>query len=69
MEKTMVERKMLTFFGPLRLLFGWKTLESVHASVGKKEKHVRPKDVEFFPPETNRRILIEHYKILGRGPM
>lgn len=64
----MVERKMLINFSPLRLLFGWKPKNRSHVNSVKKSKYMEPKDEALFAPETNQKILIEHYKNIGRGP-
>lgn len=70
----MVERKILNYLSPLsilplRRLFGWWFADQSRLSGVMRKKQSAPKDEAYFAPETNRAILVEHYKNLGRRPI
>ncbi len=56
----------LRLFG---LFFKAKPAARSRLSETAEAKSQQPKDFEPFPPETDPKILIEHYAHLGRGPL
>ncbi len=64
----MAERIISLPFNSLRMFMERIFAGKAQQAVAKAKKSARPQDDELIP-ENNRVVLVEHYKIMGRGPM
>ncbi len=64
-----MERRLLEGFSLFRLFAGSRAADASRALRVKIEKADNNKDDEFTPLPVDRKVLVEYYKHLGRGPL
>ncbi len=64
-----MERRLLEGFSLFRLLAGLRAADTSSALRAKIEKADNNKVDEFTPLPVDRKVLVEYYKHLGRGPL
>jgi hypothetical protein len=69
MEEAVVDRKMLMILNPFRLIFGSKVIEKPISASKKEDQPFDSEDIEKALTVKDRKVLIEYYKNLGRGPL
>ncbi len=69
MEAEMATRKLHLRLNLLQVLFRQKTSERSGSKDDQSVKAKQTKDDEWYYENADRKVLIEYYKNLGRGPL